>query len=134
MGRRYELADFDPEEGHLHEGCTWSVGDTHPCDCAAHLFAIAQDAALATLQLGTVVKLASLVVHAQELHPGSPAEMFDVAAITSLANDPEVGAWLATVDPAFLPAKRTADDDGACGCTGKVHTRPCLFAGRTIRG
>lgn len=44
---RYELADFDPSDGHLHTGCTWAVGDTHPCDCAAHLFAIAQDQVLA---------------------------------------------------------------------------------------
>lgn len=52
-GRQYELADFDPSDGHLHTGCTWSVGDTHPCDCAAHAYAVAARAELALYQVQT---------------------------------------------------------------------------------
>lgn len=56
------------------------------------------------------IKLASLVVHVQELDMATPdAAMFDVAAAKSLANDPDVVAWMATVDPVFLPAKRGND-------------------------
>lgn len=36
---QYELPDFHPETGHLHT-CT----DRSTCDCAAHLYCIAQDA------------------------------------------------------------------------------------------
>jgi len=52
-----------------------------------------------------LVKLASLVVHCQEAR--SPkGHHFDFAAIDALVDDPEMKAWLAKIDPAFLPVKR----------------------------
>lgn len=62
------------------------------------------------LPLSLAVKLGSLVVHVQELVPGASASRFDAAAAKALADDPEVAAWLATLDPVFLPARR--DDAG----------------------
>lgn len=49
MTAPHELADFDPEDGHLHTchvpGQIAANNETvEPCLCAAHLFAIAQDA------------------------------------------------------------------------------------------
>lgn len=58
------------------------------------------------LPLRLIVKLASLVVHVQELDPASKAAAFDISAAKTLADDPDVAEWLATIDPAFLPAKR----------------------------
>ncbi len=54
------------------------------------------------------VKLASLVVHVQEIDPGAIGRpsLFDLTAAHGLANDDEVVAWLATLDPVFLPVKR----------------------------
>lgn len=56
--------------------------------------------------LSLLVKLASLVVHVQEMDPTGRALEFDIPAAKTLADDPEVTAWLATIDPAFLPEKR----------------------------
>jgi hypothetical protein len=67
---------------------------------------------VADMPLGLVVKLASLVVHVQELDPASPAASFDIGAAKGLADDPEVTAWLETIDPAFLPEKRAGGSDG----------------------
>jgi hypothetical protein len=54
-----------------------------------------------------LVKLGSIVVHAEEmLAPGGHA--FDRIAITSLLADDEVQAWLASARAgAFLPVKRS---------------------------
>jgi hypothetical protein len=54
------------------------------------------------------VKLGSLVIHAQELNVyGSLGALeADATAIRGLANDPDVTAWLETIDPALLPRKR----------------------------
>jgi hypothetical protein len=46
--RKHELADFDPVDGHLHRchvpGQVAANNErVEPCDCAGHLFAIAQD-------------------------------------------------------------------------------------------
>lgn len=44
----HELADFRPEDGHLHH-CTWRKTDPEPeCSehCAEHLFAVAENLAL----------------------------------------------------------------------------------------
>lgn len=57
------------------------------------------------MEMSLVMKLGSLVVHAQEESAG-PGTDFDRAAIESLANDPEVVEWLGTIDPALLPVKR----------------------------
>lgn len=55
-----------------------------------------------------LVKLASLVVHTQEfdLSSGSAA-MFDLEAMKALVEDPEVVAWMATIDPVLLPERRS---------------------------
>lgn len=57
------------------------------------------------LPLSLIVKLASIVVHAQEA-TSATASHFDLSTISGLASDPEVAAWLDTIDPAFLPEKR----------------------------
>lgn len=47
--RRYELADFEPSDGHLHD-CPAILVDRARggrCDCAALLFCVAQDEAMA---------------------------------------------------------------------------------------
>lgn len=55
--RRYELADFDPADGHLHTcGGVGKDGEPRrqpngPCDCAAYLFCIAQDAVIAVAEV-----------------------------------------------------------------------------------
>lgn len=61
------------------------------------------------MEMSLMVKLASLAVHAQELDDDrltTTAAEADVAAIKALAEDPEVEAWLTTIDPVLLPAKR----------------------------
>lgn len=56
------------------------------------------------LSMSLLVKLGSLVVHCQEgIDTG---ELFDVAAVKSLAHDAEVQAWLDQIDPVLLPVKR----------------------------
>lgn len=51
------------------------------------------------------MKLASAVVHAQEmLSPGG--HDVDKSALRTVVFDPEVEAWLATIDPVLLPVKR----------------------------
>lgn len=52
------------------------------------------------------MKLGSLVVHVQEMALGEDSMAFDLAAAKQLTLDPEVIEWLATIDPALLPAKR----------------------------
>jgi hypothetical protein len=61
----------------------------------------------AEVPLALAVKLASLVVHAQEIDPGKTSQHFDMTAMKTLAEDPEIVAWLETFDPALLPEKRT---------------------------
>lgn len=54
-----------------------------------------------------VVRLASLVAHIQELDLTDPtAAQFDLGAAKALADDPEIVAWLATIDPVLLPERR----------------------------
>lgn len=58
-----------------------------------------------TLTPSLLAKLASLVAHMQEF--ASPAgHGFDIQAAKQLATDPEIVAWIATIDPALLPSKR----------------------------
>ena len=57
------------------------------------------------LPITLLIKLGSLVVHAQEA-TGTGASPLDVAALMQLASNPEVTAWLETIDPALLPVKR----------------------------
>jgi hypothetical protein len=58
---------------------------------------------------GLAMRLASLVVHAQEYDPsGDPnAAMLDLRAIKGLADDPEVQEWLDRFGPGLLPEKRS---------------------------
>lgn len=58
------------------------------------------------LPASLVVKLGSIMVHAEELtEPGGHA--FDVAALRGLLEDPEVRAWREQMDAlALLPEKR----------------------------
>lgn len=56
MTARYELADFDPSEGHLHT-CPRTARARSECDCAAHLFCIAQDLSIAVTDLRREVRL-----------------------------------------------------------------------------
>jgi hypothetical protein len=55
---------------------------------------------------GLLVKLGSIMVHAEEMtEPGAHA--FDVTALKSLLSDPEVVAWREEMDAmALLPVKR----------------------------
>lgn len=56
--------------------------------------------------IALLVKLGSIVVHADEYVSGSGHE-FDLQAIKSLVADREVLAWLASMDAkAFLPVRR----------------------------
>jgi hypothetical protein len=57
------------------------------------------------MPLSLQVKLASLVTHAQEMNSPSGTG-YDQAALATLADDDEVKAWVATIDPVFLPVKR----------------------------
>lgn len=61
--------------------------------------------AMDVMPLTLSVKLASLVVHAQEMNSPSGTG-YDQAALLSLADDDEVKAWVAKIDPVFLPVKR----------------------------
>lgn len=57
-----------------------------------------------------LVRLASLVVHVQEMDPVRPQSFaFDLSAAKALANDPIVVDWMKSIDPALLPEKRDAD-------------------------
>jgi hypothetical protein len=62
------------------------------------------------MPMSLVVKMASLVTHVQEMNGVAPSP-FDVEAAKALADDPEVVAWLGTVDPVFLPVKRSSGGD-----------------------
>lgn len=53
-----------------------------------------------------VVKLASIVAHVLEADPSKASFEFDHVAAKSLAHDPEVTTWLASIDPVLLPSKR----------------------------
>lgn len=55
------------------------------------------------------VKLASIVVHVQEMDGTSKTMAFDLPAAKALADDPEVIEWLGTFDAALLPSKRSDD-------------------------
>lgn len=58
---------------------------------------------LPTISLAS--KLGSIVVHVEEgIGPG--AHPFDLVALDSLVNDPEVQWWLASLPAALLPVKR----------------------------
>lgn len=53
-----------------------------------------------------LIKLGSLVVHADEFH-SSDGHKFDKVAFDQLLKDPEVVAWMQAMDKmAFLPKKR----------------------------
>lgn len=62
---------------------------------------------MVTMELSLIVKLASLVVHVQEMDAASTTLAFDLPVVKNLADDPEVAEWLTTIDPAFLPEKRS---------------------------
>lgn len=53
-----------------------------------------------------LAKLGSIVVHLQECDLANTSATFDLVAVKALAADPEVSAWLATIDPVLLPVKR----------------------------
>ena len=57
------------------------------------------------LPISLQAKLGAIVVHAQE-STSDNAHAFDRAALEQVANDPEVIAWLTTIDKALLPTKR----------------------------
>jgi hypothetical protein len=63
--------------------------------------------------LSILIKLGSIAVHADELHPNgneiiSPlAHPYDIVALRSILDDPEIKEWLVEMDKmAFLPKKR----------------------------
>lgn len=58
-----------------------------------------------TVSLTLEIKLASLVVHAQEAL-SSDGHEFDGVAIVPIVQDPEVQEWLDNFDPALLPLRR----------------------------
>lgn len=58
------------------------------------------------LPLSLTVKLGSIVVHAQEAN-SEDGTGYDLAALAFLVDDPDVIAWLSTIDPVFLPEKRS---------------------------
>lgn len=61
-----------------------------------------------TLTPSLLVKLASLVAHVQELDMSDPnSAQFDIDASKGLIEDPEIVAWMGTVDPVLLPEKRS---------------------------
>lgn len=61
-----------------------------------------------TLTPSLLVKLASLVAHVQELDTGDPnSAQFDIDASKGLVEDPEIVAWMATIDPVLLPERRS---------------------------
>lgn len=74
------------------------------------------DIAPTSLPVALAVKLASLVVHAQEMtehahgavHGTAEIEPGDFAAISAAAFDPDVTAWLDQFAPGLLPEKRDA--------------------------
>lgn len=62
-----------------------------------------------------LIKLGSIAVHADEIHPkrgemfSKDAHPFDVEALRTLLDDQEVKEWLSGMDKlAFLPKKRNA--------------------------
>lgn len=57
-----------------------------------------------TPSLPLLMKLGSIVVHADEAHSPSGHE-FDITAMKQLIGDPEVQTWLRAMS-AFLPVKR----------------------------
>ena len=60
-----------------------------------------------TISLSVAAKIASIIVHVDEglLTPGS-GHVFDVMALKSLVDDPEVKAWIESLGP-LVPRKRT---------------------------
>lgn len=56
--------------------------------------------------VGLLVKLGSIAIHAEEILSPDFHE-YDVSAIKTVLNDPEVREWITTMDKmAFLPKKR----------------------------
>lgn len=54
-------------------------------------------------------KLGSIVVHADEMTGSPDAHQFDVIALRTLLEDPDVKAWLyAMTKKGYLPVKRSA--------------------------
>lgn len=53
----------------------------------------------------TEIKIASIIVHVQELLSSDGREI-DRQALIPLVNDPDVVAWLKKFDKALLPVKR----------------------------
>lgn len=54
-----------------------------------------------------LMKLGSIVVHADEGTSPTGGHVFDVSAARVLLDDPEVAAWIAAMGP-LLPRKRSA--------------------------
>jgi hypothetical protein len=86
------------EESEAHH--TWS--EDIEIRVAAHEF-VPPD--VTELSMALAVKLASLVVHAEEA-AGPTGHSFDVEAMRSTIADPEVQSWIERFDPALLPVKR----------------------------
>ena len=59
------------------------------------------------MELVLAVKIAAIIVHADELTSPEGNMDYDGPAIRSLVEDDEVIQWLETIDPAFLPLKRS---------------------------
>jgi hypothetical protein len=57
--------------------------------------------------LAVQVRLASIVVHVQEHADPKLAVPEDLDVARQLANDPLVTSWVASLDPALLPVKRS---------------------------
>jgi hypothetical protein len=56
--------------------------------------------------LTVLVKLGSIVVHAEEIISPN-RHQFDISAMQTLLDDPEIKEWIAAMDKkAFLPRKR----------------------------
>lgn len=56
--------------------------------------------------VGVLVKLGSIIVHMEEAM-SDKAHRFDISALESCLNDPEVKEWVKAMDAmAFLPLKR----------------------------
>ena len=54
-----------------------------------------------------LIKLGSVIVHMEELHSKNGNVEFDLPALQTARNDPEVVEWFAAMNKmAFLPVKR----------------------------
>lgn len=59
------------------------------------------------MELVLAIKIASIVIHADELTGPEGNMEYDGPAIRSLVEDEEVIQWLESFDPGFLPVKRS---------------------------